>query len=118
MSYQQLENLPVYQTGQNCDGKSITTAGVANWFNSAPPPPIGACVLATFNRLGAGSVVGYFVEDDFLGLLVRLEDPPAWHVKQNGRDRKAHLFGTEFTPLDNAVDREESRKRPDAGLSR
>lgn len=103
MSYQQFEHLPAYQTGQYCNGNPLTTAGVANWFNSAPPPPIGARVLATFNRLGAGSVVGYFVEDNFLGLLVRLEDPPAWHVEQNGRDRKAHLFGPEFTPLDNAA---------------
>jgi len=102
MSYQEFETPPDYETGHWQDGKPIMGAGVT-WFNANPPPPIGARVRANFNKLGAGEVVGYFVEDGFLGLLVKLEDPPAWHVKQNGRGVKAHLFGPEFEAIEKAA---------------
>lgn len=99
MTYQQFEALPQYETGHWQDREPVKTAGVT-WFNANPPPPIGAKVRATINRLGTGEVVGYFVEDGYLGLLVTLDDPPDWHVKQNGRGRKAHLFGPEFEPVE------------------
>ena len=101
MSYQQFATPPQYETGHWQDKKPVKATGVT-WFNANPPPAIGAKVRANFNKLGTGEVVGYFVEDGFLGLLVTLDNPPDWHVKQNGRGVKAHLFGPEFEPVEGA----------------
>ena len=101
MSYQEFTSRPDYQTGHWDNGRPVMGAS-ATWFNANPPPAIGAKVRANFNKLGTGEVVGYFVEDGFLGLLVTLDNPPDWHIKQNGRGVKAHLFGPEFEPVEGA----------------
>ena len=88
------------------EGKPVPTAEVdlagvptrVKWSNQkAPPPLLGARVRITFNELGAGTVVGYFVEHGYLGVEVRCENRPAWHVRQNG-DKHPHplVFGAEI----------------------
>lgn len=62
-------------------------------------PAIGAIVHVRINRIGPSRVMSYFVEDDFLGLLVQPLAPPEWFVKQNGRFSECHVFGTEVDPL-------------------
>ncbi len=99
MTYQEFTTLPEYQTGHWQDKMPVKTGDVT-WFNANPPPPIGAKVRATINRLGTAKVIGYFVEEGYLGLLVTLDNPPDWHVKQNRRNIKAHLFGPEFEPVE------------------
>jgi hypothetical protein len=66
------------------------------WGGKVPPPPIGTEILITINKCGPAIVTGYFVEDNFLGLLCRLTSPPEWHKKQNKGDPRGHVFGPEF----------------------
>ena len=65
-----------------------------------PLPKLGDRVRITFNGLGTGTVVAYFVEAGFLGVKVRLDQRPAWHVKQNGHNNPdALVFGAEIEIL-------------------
>lgn len=59
------------------------------------PPSIGMSVWAR-GDLGFGKVVGYFVEFGYLGVELRLTDPPSWWMKQNWPNAKARLFGAEL----------------------
>ena len=59
------------------------------------PPAIGSKVQVTMNGLGTGTAVGYFTECNFLGVIVELDNPPAWYTKQNGT-HIAHVFGLEI----------------------
>jgi hypothetical protein len=62
----------------------------------SPPPAIGTRITVTMNSIGPGTVRGYFVEDNWLGLLVELHDPPIWWRKQNPDWPLGHIFGPEF----------------------
>lgn len=62
-------------------------------------PAVGDTVRVRINRIGPSRVIGYFVDDGFLGLLVRPLAPPEWFVKQNGRFSECHVFGSEIEPL-------------------
>jgi hypothetical protein len=97
VNYQEFPALPEFAFGErDAAGKPINDrAWPPKWFNPNPPPAKGARVRANFNRLGFAVVTGYFVEENFLGLLVRFEDPPEFFKKQN-RVNKGHLFGPEF----------------------
>lgn len=98
MSYQEFAELPDYVPGvRDENGKPLEgdPAGPARWFNPEPPPAVGARVRANFNKLGYAKVIGYFVEELYLGLLVEFEDPPEFFKKQN-KVNKGHLFGPEF----------------------
>lgn len=67
----------------------------------ATPPAIGTRVRITFNGLGSGVVESYFVEHNFVGVRVRLDAAPAWHVKQNKgtiHAGNALVFGREIEP--------------------
>jgi hypothetical protein len=65
----------------------------------AVPPAIGTRVHVTMNGFGPATVVGYLVEHGFVGLHVRPDVRPAWHVKQApGRDVIC-VYGTEIRPL-------------------
>lgn len=68
------------------------------WSNVHPIPPVGTKVIVTMNRLGPGTIDGYFVEDGYVGVYVILHEPPAWWVKQNisTPGRRAMLFGAEI----------------------
>jgi hypothetical protein len=76
------------------------------WSNAKAPPKIGAHVRARVNRLGEGVVTGYFTEEGFLGVLVKLDSPPEWLIKQNGPKafEPVHLFGTELEILPSVVE--------------
>jgi hypothetical protein len=59
-------------------------------------PAIGAEVHVRINSIGRAIVIDYFAEHGWFGLLVRPLHPPAWFVKQNGREAPAHVFGNEL----------------------
>lgn len=74
--------------------------------NGLPQPPvIGATVHITFNGLGRGRVVSYFREHGYVGVCVKLADPPVWHVKQKTGKYAGHalVFGTEVMPFVDAL---------------
>jgi hypothetical protein len=66
------------------------------------PPTIGTRVNVPMNGLGTGTVSSYFTEHGFLGVIVKLDNPPDWHIKQNvGRKYQGHalVFGAEIGTL-------------------
>lgn len=65
------------------------------WSNDKAPPAIGTKVKVAINSIGTSQVIGYFIEDGYLGLLCVPDDPPDWYVKQNGRRSHCHVFGAE-----------------------
>jgi hypothetical protein len=71
-------------------------AGFPRWAGKDAPPALGTVVRATINGLGQGTVIGYFEEGNFLGLLVELHNAPDWHKRQRKGDPVAHIFGPEF----------------------
>lgn len=82
------------------------------WSSQTQPVPcIGATVRINFNGLGTGTVVGYFCNvdvanpnssglglDNYLGVQVRLDNPPKWWVEQNPGRSVAWVFGREIDP--------------------
>jgi hypothetical protein len=47
------------------------------------------------NGLGVGVISDFFFEDGYKGVVVKLENPPAWHQRQCP-DGLAHVFGAEI----------------------
>lgn len=70
------------------------------WSGVWPVPKIGDRVNINFNNLGSGIVESYFIEHDYLGVLVKLDNPPEWKQKQAPPGSKyhgvAHVFGAEI----------------------
>ena len=69
---------------------------VARWSAGFDPPAIGDTVRVRTNSLGRATVTGYFVQGDWLGVIVRLDAPADWYVKQNGGNVPGHSFGAEI----------------------
>lgn len=63
-----------------------------------PVPSIGADVHVTMNGLGPATVIAHEPIEGYLGLRVRLHNPPEWFRKQNGSTRSALVFGAEVEP--------------------
>lgn len=80
----------------------VEVAGHRGMFSNLHPrlPQIGDRVIVTFNGFGPGTVVGFFVESGYVGLEVRVDKRPDWHIRQNG-DRHPHplCFGAEIELL-------------------
>ena len=66
------------------------------WSGKEPPPAIGTDIIIKINGIGKAKVVGYFVEDGWLGVMTQAEDPPAWYIKQNGGNVVGYAFGAEI----------------------
>lgn len=96
-NYQERTAVPPYVT---VDPKALPSSepdpNGAKWSAAFPPPPRGDRVRVKMNNIGQSTVVGYFTEYGYLGLLVKPLDPPPWYVRQNGRDALAHVFGAEI----------------------
>lgn len=99
--------LPVWQRAI-WDGDKVLNGGPApRWSSDIDPPPIGTRIMVNFNQFGTGTVVGYFTESGWLGVVVDIDKQPAWHLKQNGPDTRILCFGPEIdlvpiTTLDEA----------------
>ena len=77
--------------------RAAINGGPYLWGNALPPPTIGTRVNVIMNGFGPGVVESYFIEHGFLGVRVRPDVRPEWHIKQNGPDRNYCLvFGTEI----------------------
>ena len=84
--------------------KVVNDSDPYKWSGDNDPPAIGKRVKIYMNNFGTGTVVGYFAEYGWLGVLVKLSKPPAWW-KQQTRDRGAdpaktngHFFGLDLEP--------------------
>jgi hypothetical protein len=91
----------------------VTAEGVRlAWSGRGMPlPNIGATVNVTMNNLGLATVMGYFSEGGYLGIMTRLHNPPEWLKKQKQqrlarkndpqwvKDGIGCQFGTEISPI-------------------
>lgn len=102
-SYQEMTVPPAYKAPQYGERGEIVNGkegGDPIWANAAPPPAIGTKINVNMNSLGEATVLRYFVEHGYLGLLVQFSNPPAWYTKQNKGNPPGHIFGPEFKPLE------------------
>lgn len=101
--YRRFDVAPDWQRARYASPSNIVPSnkspGVTLWGGDKALPPVGTRIQVTMNQLGPGTVRGYFVEYDWLGLLVELHNPPQWWIKQNGGSKRklAHVFGIEFS---------------------
>jgi hypothetical protein len=101
MDYKEYSEIPVWEQAVYENGLPVNTKAVLIWAgkNGVVPPPVGEKITVTMNGLGNGDVVGYFSQEGYLGLRVKLDNPPDWYVKQNKGNEVGHVFGPEFKPL-------------------
>lgn len=67
------------------------------WSGTTPPPAIGATVNVRINAFGPSTVLRYFTQHGFLGIVVRPHRYPDWFKKQNPRRKDIHVFGAEIS---------------------
>lgn len=87
---------PDYVVAQWRDGRLLNGSAPVKWDGADAPPELGARVMVTMNNMGPATVMGYFVKHGWLGIVVRLQKPPAWWLSQNPRRPLCHVFGPEF----------------------
>jgi hypothetical protein len=99
-TYQELDALPAWTRAQwEAKEKLLNEADPFKWSGpDLDPPAIGAKVKTYVNDVGPGTVIKYFVQHGWLGVLVQLDAPPAWYTKQNKGNPPAHLFGIDLEP--------------------
>jgi len=80
------------------------------YSGKSPVPAIGDRVFIALNKLGHGEVVSYYIEDHCLGVEIKLDAPPAWHLRRyligTGNYGITRMFGSEvdrFVKLENQV---------------
>jgi hypothetical protein len=97
-SYQEFNVLPAW-TKPVWKGEEVANdSDEFKWSGDKSPPELGAKVKTGMNNLGTGTVVKYFAEHGWLGVLVKLERPPKWYTEQNKGNPPAHLFGIDLNP--------------------
>lgn len=77
------------------DGKTQTFAEYRTkdeeslkWSAKFPLPQIGDEIVITMNSIGPATVVGFFMEHGYVGVMTRATNPPKWLREQNKRDRE------------------------------
>lgn len=68
------------------------------WSGTRGVPRIGDVVKVYLNNLGVGEVVGYCQMGEFLGVRVKLDDPPEWFVNQASDPNDCWVVGCELEP--------------------
>ena len=101
MTYTEHATVPAYVAPIWNDTHSTTlNRDEVRWSREGEAPPaIGDLIFATINGCGPAVVVAYFTESNWLGLKVRLLDPPKWFTEQNKGNVPAHVFGPEYRAL-------------------
>lgn len=92
-----MTSLPEGIVARTEDNKS--DLNLLKWSGTSAMPAIGQSVAINFNGLGTGTVVSYFWEHGYIGVAVKLDKAPAWHVKQSkGSKYAGHalVFGSEL----------------------
>lgn len=74
---------------------SYTEFDQLSWFTDKPIPKVGEEVTVKINGIGRSTILKYFVEHGFIGLLVQPQNPPTWYIKQNGADEPCHVYPAE-----------------------
>jgi hypothetical protein len=78
----------IFTTKEELDGHRIESniAGTDDrWSGDIEVPEVGDRVVVAVNRIGPGTVVGYCVMDNWIGVIVDVDDPPPWLVESHKR---------------------------------
>ena len=62
------------------------------WVANKPLPAVGSEVTVKVNGIGRSTVLRYFVEHGFVGLLVQPLNPPTWYKNQNASTTDSALY--------------------------
>jgi hypothetical protein len=89
MAYEEMDTVPAYEAPIWEEGR-VMNPDVLKWSRTEPPPAIGTEIIVGNDNLSA-TVIAYFTEGNWLGLLARLTDPP-----DKKRDPNVHVFGPEY----------------------
>ncbi|USN14386.1 hypothetical protein KABACHOK_05730 [Brevundimonas phage vB_BpoS-Kabachok] len=75
-------HLPAYELARWEDGRLLPPGieGAVLWSGEDSPPQVGATVRVAVNRIGDAEVTGYFVEEKWLGVIVRKPSGELVHV--------------------------------------
>jgi hypothetical protein len=100
-NYHEFTHLPQWTQaiwiGKSGDGKLANEFDPYKWSGDKPPPAIGEKIKVLCNGLGKGTVLRYFAEYGWLGMIVQFDKPPKWYRQQNG-DKPGHVFGIDLNP--------------------
>jgi hypothetical protein len=91
--FTEFTELPEFTVPQWHGDKMLNEADPYKWSGDKAPPEIGTNVKIYLSNLGTGDVLGYFAEYGWLGVRVKLNNPPDWYPV----NRNAHLFGVDLT---------------------
>ncbi len=96
-AWRTFRRLPAWHPYRDASSPAGTPESLA-WSGDGPPPEVGRVIEVRCMGTTA-EVRGYFSEGSgcFLGLRLRLVDPPDWFMKQNGRRALCHLYGAEVS---------------------
>lgn len=70
--------------------------GSFRWSGKKPPPKIFEEIDVDANNFGRCTVVDYFVDEPWLGIVLRIHNPPGWLLMQTNGRSESHLFGAEI----------------------
>ena len=62
------------------------------WVANKPLPAVGSEVEVKINGIGRSTVLKYFVEHGFIGLVVQPQNPPDWYKNQNKSTLDSALY--------------------------
>lgn len=65
------------------------------WVSNKPIPAVGSEVEVKINGIGRSTVLKYFVEHGFIGLVVQPQNPPDWYKNQNKSTLDSALYDWE-----------------------
>lgn len=66
------------------------------WSNKKAIPAVWTNVKSKINDIGKCKVVGYCTQADWICLICKPFDPPAWYVQHNGKNALCGLYGAEI----------------------
>ena len=66
------------------------------WSGKGAIPAVGDTVNVRLNSIGEGCVTGYFVQDGYVGVKVKIFNPPEWMKCNNPEGEDSFIFGAEI----------------------
>ena len=80
---------------------SLVSNGLLQWSGRSAIPYVGDDVTPSFSprKWEGGRVIGYFHQDGYLGLIIRVRDGYTQEYKDLNPSLETRLFGAEVKPL-------------------